>query len=385
MNQHKDLHIVGAGPAGLAAAITAASGGATVIVHEREKEVGHRFHGDFQGLENWTSPTDIITELGSMGIEPGFDHFPHREQVCFDPLGRRLVASSPDPLYYLVRRGAEPGTLDRGLLGQALDLGVEVRFGDHVDRLPEGGVVATGPRVADAIAVGYLFETSATNGSYVALDHRLAPGGYSYLLIQDGRGTLASCMFEDFHREAVYLERTLSFFTSTLDLQLENQRRFSGFGNFELPLATVRDRLVTVGEAAGFQDSLWGFGLRYALTTGHMAARAFLAGSPQSYDRMWRRRFSSQMRTAAVNRFLFRIAGDRTLFWGPRPSRGQGRSAYLATSPLRTHGVESCTVPDDQKEGAEPSSSQGMRHGRVRLYLVPLSTPQPSGNGSVKP
>jgi len=150
-------------------------------------------------------------------------------------------------------------------------------------------------------------------------------------------------------------------------------------------LATVRDRLVTVGEAAGFQDSLWGFGLRYALTTGHMAARAFLAGSPQSYDRMWRRRFSSQMRTAAVNRFLFRIAGDRTLSWGPRPSRGQGRSAYLATSPLRTHGVESCTVPDDQKEGAEPSSSQGMRHGRVRLYLVPLSTPQPSGNGSVKP
>jgi flavin-dependent dehydrogenase len=315
MSPPKTLHIVGAGPAGLAAAITAARAGAAVIVHEKESDVGRRFHGDFQGLENWTSPVDIIAEIESMGIEASFDHIPHQELVCFDPLGRELTASSSRPLYYLVRRGAGPGTLDRGLLDQALDLGVEVRFEDRVDRLPEGGIVATGPRGVDAIAVGYLFETSAANGAWVAIDQRLAPGGYAYLLIHDGQGTLASCMFEDFHREAAYLERTLSFFTSALDVQLENPRRFSGYGNFELPRTTVHGELLTVGEAAGFQDTLWGFGLRYALATGHMAARAFHAESPESYDEIWRRRFAGQMRSGAVNRVLFGIAGDRIVSW----------------------------------------------------------------------
>jgi len=85
---------------------------------------------------------------------------------------------------------------------------------------------------------------------------------------------------------------------------------------------------VTVGEAAGFQDTLWGFGLRYALTTGHMAARAFLAGSPRSYDLMWRRRFAGHMRSASVNRFLFGVAGDRTLSWvlGRAAAKGDPRT-----------------------------------------------------------
>lgn len=328
MTPPKVLHVVGAGPAGLAAAITAARAGTMVIVHEKEKDVGNRFHGDFQGLENWTSQSDIVTELSAMGIEPSFDHIPFYEQVCYDPGGRRLAASSPEPLYYLVRRGTEPGTLDRGLLEQALDLGVEVRFQDRVDHLPEGGIVATGPRAADAIAVGYLFETSAANGSWVALDQRLAPGGYAYLLIHDGRGTLASCMFQDFHRESAYLERTLSFFTAELDLRLENPRRFSGYGNFEIPRTAVQGELVTAGEAAGLQDTLWGFGLRYAMTSGHLAATAILAGSPASYDRMWRRRFAGQMRTATVNRVLFGVAGDRNLsrVLGKAAAKGNPRS-----------------------------------------------------------
>lgn len=315
MSPNRELHIAGAGPAGLAAAITAVQAGFTVVVHEKESDVGGRFHGDFQGLENWTSSTDIISEIVSMGIEPSFDHIPHHDLVCFDPSGRKLSASSSRPLYYLVRRGTGVGTLDRALLGQALDLGVTVRFGDRVDHLPEGGIVATGPRGVDAIAVGYLFETGAPNGAWVAIDRQLAPGGYAYLLIHDGQGTLASCMFEDFHREAIYLERTLAFFSSKVGVELENRRRFSGYGNFELPRTTVQGQLLTVGEAAGFQDTLWGFGLRYALVTGHMAARAYLAGSAESYEEMWMRRFAGQMRSAAVNRYLFGIAGDRALSW----------------------------------------------------------------------
>ncbi len=52
------VHISGAGPAGLAAALTIAKAGGKAVVHELKGEVGARFHGDFQGLENWTTAED---------------------------------------------------------------------------------------------------------------------------------------------------------------------------------------------------------------------------------------------------------------------------------------------------------------------------------------
>ncbi len=318
MKDDRTLHVVGAGPAGLSAAITAARAGVPVVVHEKEETVGKRFHGDFQGLENWTSATDVLDELASLGLDTGFEHTPHTELVCFDPTGRRLSAGSAEPLYYLVRRGPGEGTLDRGLLEQALALGVEVRFGDRVDHLPEGGIVANGPRGVDAIAVGYLFETEAPEGAWVAIDDDLAPGGDAYLLIHGGRGTLATCMFADFHREALHLERTVAHFRAAVGLHMENPRRFSGYGNFELPESAARGGLLTVGEAAGFQDILWGFGLRYAMVSGHLAATAILAGDPARYDGLWRDRFEGLMRAAAVNRFLYAWAGPRVLSWALR-------------------------------------------------------------------
>ena len=51
----KEIEIIGAGPAGLVAAINLAKADYKVAVYEEKPDVGHRFHGDFQGLENWSS------------------------------------------------------------------------------------------------------------------------------------------------------------------------------------------------------------------------------------------------------------------------------------------------------------------------------------------
>ena len=171
------VEITGAGPAGLAAALTVAKQDVRVIVTERHGEVGQRFHGDFQGLENWTTTGDVLDELAAIGIEPTFEHAPFRECVYYDPTGREYVFRSERPIWYLVRRGSDSGTLDQSLKSQALAAGVDLRLSTVQKHLPDGGIVAHGPRRPDAIAVGYVFETDRANGAFAAISDQLAPKG----------------------------------------------------------------------------------------------------------------------------------------------------------------------------------------------------------------
>src|SRR5262249_31795659 len=152
-----------------------------------------------------------------------------------DPEGREYRYRSSEPLFYLVARGPGPGTLDQSLKRQALAAGVEIRFREPWPRLPEGGIVAGGPRAADAIAVGYNFKPSSADGAYGVLSDFLAPKGYAYLLISGGRGTVAACLFEDFHREKIYLERTVEFFRKRAGLAMRDPVRFGGAGNVLVP------------------------------------------------------------------------------------------------------------------------------------------------------
>lgn len=304
------LEVAGAGPAGLAAAITAARAGLRVVVHEQAKQVGSRFHGDFQGLENWTTEGDVLDELAALGIDARFDHTPFREQVIYDLDGTARRLTSKTPFYYLVRRGPGEGTLDSALLAQAREVGVEVRFGDPVHSLPEGGIVAHGPRASDAVAVGWNFRTDLPDGGYAALGEEIAPKGYAYLLVAGGRATLAVCLFADFHHEDRYLDRALELFQERLGFQMSELHHFGGAGAVRLPDSAVHGRNLLAGEAAGFQDPLWGFGMRYALLSGHFAARAWIDGTPELYSGLWRQRLGGLMKAGAVNRLLLEVGGD---------------------------------------------------------------------------
>ena len=125
------IKIVGAGPAGLAAALTIAGQRGRAIVFERSPDVGHRFQGDFQGIENWTSDCDVLEELSSLGIVSTFEYTAFRECVFYDPYGGEHACRAAQPLFYLVRRGPGQGTLDQALKEQALAAGVEIRFNEE--------------------------------------------------------------------------------------------------------------------------------------------------------------------------------------------------------------------------------------------------------------
>lgn len=308
--------IVGAGPSGLACAIVLARAGRAVVVREWHKTVGSRFHGDYQGLENWSDERDILDELRAAGIEASFECHPVHESTVFDAWGKGYEVRGDRPFYYLVRRGSAEGSLDRGLLEQARDAGAEVRFDDRAAEVDGLAVLAIGPRVAHAIAAGYVFETDMPDGSWAVFKNALAPLGYSYLLVHDGHGTVASCMFTGFKRQAEYVARTVTFFREKTGLEMRNPRSFGGYANFRLPRTAVQGGHLVVGEQAGFQDALAGFGMRYAFRSGILAARSLLEET--DYTRLWRRELSPLLRTAAANRFIFNTIGERGWRWALR-------------------------------------------------------------------
>lgn len=70
------VKIAGAGLSGLAAAINLAKAGKDVEVFELNKDCGCRFHGDLQGIENWSYEEDAILHLKNMGIKINFKYKP---------------------------------------------------------------------------------------------------------------------------------------------------------------------------------------------------------------------------------------------------------------------------------------------------------------------
>ena len=305
---HERIQVVGAGPAGLAAAITLARAGRRVVVHEAAAEVGLRHQRDHQGLENWTNERDVLDDFREHGLSLDFARMPCRHGVAFDAWGKRYEFHSESPLFYTIERGPGHGTVDSALLAQAHDLGVEVRFNSRVRQVEGPAILAAGPRAADAIAVGFHFETSMADGCWVICDDELAPQGYAYLLVANGHGTVKSCMFSGFKRESEYVARTVERFQKLVGLEMKNPQPHGGAGNFRIPASAYSGQHPVAGEQAGFQDTLWGFGIRFAIASGILAARSLMDG--KNYDVRWRDALNPVLRAAVVNRAVYGALGN---------------------------------------------------------------------------
>ena len=322
---NKAVRIAGAGPAGLSAAITLARAGVPVEVHERGPRPGCRHHFDFQAIENWSSDEDVLAELRGLGLDLDMPRHPVRELhlMCGDDDVVRTKTERP--LAYVVQRGPGAGTLDDALARLAARLAIPIRCHSKLDGT-DADIWATGPSGATGIVAGYTFETNHPSVAVCLLDERYAPGGYVYLLVADGKGTLATVLLHSFERARACLDGARELVSGRFDLEMRRTRRFGGIGQFRGP-SSSRDALSRPGEAGGFQDLLFGFGIRLALTTGHLAARSLIEDEgcePQ------RRKIEEILRASMSNRLLFELGGTLGHRYLIRQAARRGPRAFLA-------------------------------------------------------
>ena len=302
------VRIVGAGLSGLTAAIQLARRGVAVEIFERRSERGAMPEIRCDAVENWSTVDDFGALLSNWRIDASpFRHPTSIDVRTFD--GECHGLTQRRPLLYLVKRGGELGCLDRGLRDEALALGVRIRHGETLARA-QADVWAVGSRRGGFfLDVGITFRTSLPDRVVILFDRRLTPKACAYLIVVDGVGTIAVLLTEKFRLARALLSDTVAAFQRIQPFELRDARVSSGFGGALSAIAPCRSAPLVVGEAAGFLDYLWGFGIRHAMLSGALAARALLEG--RSYEELVAREIRPLVQSSLINRKFYDRAGNR--------------------------------------------------------------------------
>ena len=88
---------------------------------------------------------------------------------------------------------------------------------------------------------------------------------------------------------------------------MRNIRHFGGYGTFDRTRPLTHGRQRYVGEAAGLQDYLFGFGIHHAMVSGFLAGRSIIDGA--DYDRLCRTALGHHLRTSLINRYVYEFMG----------------------------------------------------------------------------
>lgn len=296
------IRILGGGISGLTAAINLKRTGFDVEVHERKNYCGKQTK-DFQFLENWTSNKDALDTLKAMHIETDFYVKPWHSQEFLSPALKRYTGTSMQPLMYLVKRGQREGSIDKSLEEQAKKSKIKILYNSNLQR-KEADITATGHKRPTFVVAGILFGLKHPDKSIVLLDNNLSQRCYSYFIVNDNRGEIACGNPRGLGGYGERLALTVKRFEQILNVNIDCiEERFTSVLNFGfLNQARVRGQYF-VGEAAGFQDHLAGFGMGYAFKSGYYAARSI--SESIEYDRLWQEDFLKPLKISSWNRWVY--------------------------------------------------------------------------------
>ena len=305
------IHIMGAGLSGLAAATTLAKAGIEVHVHDVREDSGKRFDGDFQALENWSMDADFFDQLRSWGYDPS--EFKATEFSVVDlihPDDEISKTHTPCISYRIEEMGTADHTIDQGFKRMAIAAGANLHYKSRVKE-EDCQIIACGPKGTSAVAYGEIFNTKHPNHIAFQMNDKLAPGSYSYLIIIDGVGLICTCLWRKQKGSDRFLNETIAWYQDKYpEIDMEPIKRVGGKGDFTINKNYFQDGRYYVGESGGLQDFMWGFGMRMAVWSGHLAAEDILGNC--NYEKEVRKQLMPYVKTSVANRFLMNRVGDRT-------------------------------------------------------------------------
>ncbi len=306
-----DILVAGGGPAGLAAAAEAASRGASVLVVEREQEIGRPVHTSggmaVKIMRDYDVPADlyhVIRKLRIIGpTEATSLEVPDNVGCVIDVTGvYQYLAARAQAAGAEIRTGVRAEVLKN----EAGIVGARLHGADGVIEQPARMLMdATGYRAALSKAVGLHpgFQRFGVGAEYellapnydqdemiIIVGSRFAPKGYAWAFpwgdnrVRVGVGLLHS---DTRANPSDYLELLLREAGDVgIDLSgsevVEEHRGL--IPSEELPATFVGDRILAVGDAAAQPTLVAGEGIRLSLLAGTEAGRAAVdalkAGEP---------------------------------------------------------------------------------------------------------
>ncbi len=333
MSDECDVLIVGGGPAGLAAAETAARLDTRTVLLERQSEIGYPLH---------TSGGSWISDMKALAIPEHLYHpvtrvifvSPHREvPLNYDPavacvldvrgvyqhLAGRAAAASAS---LRVRHTAEQTIVENGrVLGVTaknhLSERISVHAGVTIDASGFSRHVGVRTEMGQAFhryGYGAEYDLYAPNYPqdelFLIMGSQFAPRGYAWAFprgnerVRLGVGVLHPDCDDD---ARAYLDRIVYNLPQLSDKFKDASpiEYHTGLFPSERPLERFScDGLLLAGDAGGQGSTLVGEGIRFAIYAGQMAGRvaaeAVKAGDTSSaflerYDKNWRARFGREM------------------------------------------------------------------------------------------
>ena len=303
----KPIQIAGGGIAGLSAALGLARNGIPSVVFEKQKKIGASRHGDYEGLENWIFSTnhDVIQSLG-LNLA-SLQSFSVSEFLVHCPPNNPVKISSPEPFFSIVSRGAHDQSLDQWMYKACIENGVEIKLGETCD-FDNADIIATGSQKAAAYIQGRSFQSHLPDQVHLLLGNNFAPKGYAYIIIRNGKGTLATAYKKPMSGAKNYVKETITYFHNVgISFNLDNT--FASRGSFKMPAQNPFSKQITIGEAGGYQDLLFGFGMKVGMMSGWMAA-SHLAGNHEHASEL-HKMLRKKLRLSYLNRVLYERLNDR--------------------------------------------------------------------------